>query len=128
MNEVKEDNIQNNTVLGHKGELLAAQYLQSKGYKIVDTNWRFYHREIDIVAQYQSFVVFVEVKLRHYTGRQLARESVSRNKEKLLIDAAETWIQKNNHTGESRFDLIAITLWDNKYHIEHIENAFNPSF
>ena len=128
MNEQNNNKALNTTELGQKGELLAARYLQSKGYTIIATNWRYYHREIDIIAKYQNLMIFVEVKLRHYNGQQLAREAVSRHKEKLLIDAAETWILRSDHMGESRFDLIAITLWDNKYHIEHIENAFNPMF
>lgn len=50
--------------IGSKGEELAVAHLQKQGYKILATNWQWLHKEIDIIAQKKSFVVFVEVKTR----------------------------------------------------------------
>ncbi len=50
--------------LGAWGEELAANYLQRKGYQIVERNWKSGHRDIDIIAMDGSVMVFVEVKTR----------------------------------------------------------------
>lgn len=118
----------NNTEKGSIGETLAANYLVRKGYQILASNWRYYHLEIDIIARKDNLMVFVEVKLRFDKGAQTARDSVNRTKEQRLINAAEAWIMTNNFDGESRFDLVAVTQHGKSYSIEHIENAFNPSF
>ena len=48
---------------GAQGEDIAIDYLRSKGYVILDRNWRSGHKEIDIVARKDDIVVFVEVRL-----------------------------------------------------------------
>ena len=48
--------------LGKKGELFAVQYLQKKGYRILERNWRYLKAEIDIIALFENTVVIVEVK------------------------------------------------------------------
>jgi len=118
----------NNTDKGNIGETLASKYLARKGYQILVCNWRYYHLEIDIVAKKDNKMVFVEVKLRFANGAQSARDSINRNKEQHLINAAEAWIATYNFDGESQFDVVAITQHGKTYSIEHIENAFNPSF
>ena len=50
--------------LGKEGELLAANHLQSEGYVIRHRNWRCGHKELDIVAEKDGTLVFVEVKTR----------------------------------------------------------------
>ena len=50
------------TETGNKGELLARNYLEDKGYTILDHNWRNQHLELDIVAQKDGKLVVVEVK------------------------------------------------------------------
>ena len=49
---------------GKKGEQMAADYLRSKGYQILETNWRMGHLEVDIIAIGNNMLVFVEVKTR----------------------------------------------------------------
>ena len=51
--------------LGKEGELLAANHLQSEGYVIRHRNWRCGHKELDIVAEKDGTLVFVEVKTRN---------------------------------------------------------------
>ena len=50
--------------LGQWGENLATEYLRSKGYVIIDRDWRSGHRDLDIIAEDGDVVVFVEVKTR----------------------------------------------------------------
>ena len=50
--------------LGKKGEQLAVDFLQKKGYTILDRNWRFKKAEVDIIAQKEQILAIVEVKTR----------------------------------------------------------------
>ncbi len=50
--------------IGKTGETIAAKYLSSKGYRILERNWRIPTGEIDIICQHGDTVVFVEVKTR----------------------------------------------------------------
>ena len=54
--------------LGRRGEALAAAYLEVRGYRIIDRNWRCAQGEIDLVATINERVVFVEVKTRSGLG------------------------------------------------------------
>ena len=48
--------------LGNEGELIAQQFLQKKGFKILHCNWQHLRYEVDIVAYDKEFLVFIEVK------------------------------------------------------------------
>jgi len=113
-------------LLGKKGEEIARQYLVSKGYEIIATNWLFNHKEIDIVAKEVETLVFVEVKTRteNYWGNP--EEFVSKKKQRLLISAAESYINEINFVGESRFDIISVLLTKDDTIIEHFIEAFYP--
>jgi len=112
-----------NKIIGDKGEQLAIDYLQNKNYEIVETNWRIGHKEIDIIAIYNNVLVFVEVKTRKNV--YLSPEDVlSYHKEELLTEAADLYIEKNKINNEIRFDLIIITYINNKFFINHFEDAF----
>ena len=110
---------------GKQGETIAAEYLQKKGYRILEQNWRNHHQEIDIIAAKGNELVIVEVKCR--TGAPLAEPytAVNRNKQNLLIRAANAYIQQKNMDLETRFDIISITLGKDVT-VDHIENAFYP--
>jgi putative endonuclease len=110
---------------GKQGEIIAVEYLQKKGYQILEQNWHNHHQEIDIIAIKVNELVIVEVKCR--SGAPLAEPytAVNRNKQNLLIRAANAYIQQKNVNMETRFDIISITLGKEIY-IDHIENAFYP--
>ena len=111
--------------IGKKGEAIAIEYLKSKGYVIIEQNWHNNHQEIDIIATKGNEMVIVEVKCR--TGTPLVEPyiAVNRNKQNMLIKAANAYIQRKNINMETRFDIISITLGE-ETHIEHIERAFYP--
>jgi len=110
--------------LGKRGELLAIEYLKANGYKILETNWRTDHKEVDIIAQDNNEIVFIEVKTRTniYSGSPV--DAVNVQKQKLLIDAAEDYIILNNIDLEARFDIISVIIDGNKQSINHIKEAF----
>ncbi|PLX08172.1 MAG: YraN family protein [Marinilabiliales bacterium] len=112
--------------LGNKGEELACEYLLSKSYKILDKQWRFKHKEIDIVALDEDVLVFVEVKTRtnNYWGNP--EEFVTKTKQKYLISAADNYIVEKDFDLEARFDIISIVYNNEEPQIEHIIEAFYP--
>ncbi len=116
------------TETGIYGEKLAVKYLLSKAYDILETNWRFGHKEIDIIAQLNNEIVFVEVKTRRNVVHEKPYEAVTQKKQELLIDAAEAYLNETESDLEVRFDIISISLNKNLPEIDHIKSAFNPQF
>jgi putative endonuclease len=113
-------------VIGKKGEELAQAYLQSQGYKIKETNWKFSHAEIDIIAEKEGVLIFVEVKTKTYTYYGEPEESVDAKKERLICDAAASYMVKNDYEWEFRFDIISILLTKDSHEMKHFEDAFFP--
>lgn len=112
---------------GKAGEELAVKYLRSKGYTILETNWRRGRNEIDIVAETSDCLVIVEVKTRHSTDFGAPESFVNLQKQKLLIRAANAYIFRNAVTKETRFDIISIVLTNRNTDINHIVDAFYPT-
>ncbi|GAB4376027.1 MAG: YraN family protein [Salibacteraceae bacterium] len=111
---------------GQAGENLAAEYLQKKGYKILERNWRFGKEEVDIIALHEGMLVIAEVKCRtsEYFGQP--HEAVSKGKQNHLIKAANAYIEKNDLDLECRFDIIGVVINRNGRKITHVEGAFQP--
>ena len=113
--------------LGKKAELLACQFLQAKGLRLLQQNYHCYYGEIDLIMQNQDDIVFVEVRCRRRTDYGNAFESISKTKIARLIKTAnhflqmKKWLDKVN----SRFDVIAIHPVAGKMQIEWIEHAFS---
>jgi putative endonuclease len=111
--------------LGKKAEDLAAEFLLKNGYKILARNFRYQKAEIDIITEKDSLIVIVEVKARSTDVFNLPQEAVNKKKIKLLVSAADHYLEKFNKNQEVRFDIISV-LPDEKGNlsIEHIINAF----
>ncbi len=112
---------------GQKGEALARQYLEQKGYRILEANWRYRRSEVDLIAMDGPVLVFVEVKTRATSAFGQPEEFVTRRKERLLTEAAIAYMEAIGHDWELRFDIISI-LYRNEqdYRIEHFPDAFFP--
>lgn len=111
---------------GMKGEQVAADYLEKKGYRILFRNWRYMQKEIDIIAQLKNELIIVEVKTRMAGSLISPLEAVNLKKQRFIIAAANAFIEKFNLNSEVRFDIVTIVYNYNNYEIEHIENAFYP--
>ena len=110
---------------GKEGELLTAQYLQKKGYRIIIQNYRKRFGEVDIIAQQKETIAFIEVKWRHNPLVDPA-ELISHSKQKKIISIAKDFLSK--HTNEEvvcRFDVALIEDNNNAIELRYIENAFN---
>lgn len=110
--------------LGKKGEELAIAFLKKKGYTIRDINYRYLKAEIDIVAQKEDILAIVEVKTRSTRDFGLPQDFVSQKKIKLLVMAADQYVVSKDLEVNIRFDIIAIVNDNNKFEIEHLEDAF----
>lgn len=114
----------NNIEKGKKGELIAKEYLLSKGYNILDLNYRNKIGEIDIIAFYNNTLVFIEVKTRTSTSFGHAYEAVNRRKQEKIIYCSNLYMkQKNLIDFQIRYDIIEVYLTSN-IRINHIENSF----
>ena len=111
--------------LGNAGELFAANYLESHGYKILAKNFRVRSAEIDIVAEVDDVIVFVEVKTRSDIKHGLPSEAVNFRKQQKIIEAASVFLQDEKYFDKAcRFDVIEVYSDGIKFSARHIENAF----
>lgn len=110
---------------GRNAEQLAIDYLASKGYAIRERNWRPHptHYEVDIIAQKDAEIVFVEVKARADKDIDPAK-AVDLKKQKFISRAADIYLRMQPHMYYYRFDIIAISGTGNDITIRHIEDAY----
>lgn len=110
---------------GKLAEELAETFLLEKGMKILAKNYRYQKAEIDLIAQTENQIVIVEVKARATDVFMLPQEAVNKKKMKLMVLAANYFIEENNINLETRFDVISVLPNEaGKLEITHIENAF----
>jgi putative endonuclease len=112
--------------LGEYGEDAAKRFLQRKKYTILAANWRFRHLELDIVAQDENDLVFVEVKTRMSQEMGAPEEAVSLVKQRKIIQAAHHYMEEHQLEMNVRFDIIAVSITNKQMHIRHLEAAFFP--
>ena len=112
--------------LGKLGENYAAQFLEAQGYTIVARNFRIRSAEIDIIAQIDNVIIFVEVKARSDIRHGLPVEAVNLRKQKKIIEAAGVFLQDEKFCDcACRFDVVEVYLNGERVEeINHIENAF----
>ena len=111
------------TSTGRTAESHAAHYLETKGYRILDRNWRNRWCELDIVAERAGVLHFVEVKYRASTAYGLPAEYVRHDKISRLMRAALAYNQAHRHFGAYQIDIISVTGALDKPMIEHLPNA-----
>ena len=125
--------------IGVLGEKLDADYLEKNGYTIVDKNVRMSKNEIDIIAEDDSFLVFVEVKTRsvHHEGSSLygsPARAVDSKKRSNTVKAAIDYLRINYTEKQPRIDVIEVYMKErnneNSIHpqilsINHIRDAFD---
>jgi len=113
-------------LLGKKGEEIATQFLEQKGYKILFRNYKFRKSEIDIIAEFGGKLIVVEVKTRSSTFMAGPQETVSMKKQKEIIRAANAYIEEFEWGGETQFDIVSIVTNVSITDIDHMKDAFYP--
>lgn len=115
-------------LLGDRGEDAASQYLRRKGYRILAHSYRNQFGEIDLIAQDNRKIVFVEVKTRSSTRSGQPYDAVDYRKQKKLTQLATYWLRRHRRMHQAaRFDVLSL-LWPENAaspQITHIENAFD---
>ena len=110
---------------GELGERIAARWLEKAGWKILARRYRNGRRDIDVVAERDGLVAFIEVKAR--TGQEFGDpvEAVHRRKQRELTKSAQTWIDRHGRSGETyRFDVMGVLLREKRVFVRHVAGAF----
>ena len=110
---------------GIKGEEIAENFLQTKGYKILHRNWRWEKKEVDIIAETNSLLVFIEVKTRSASHFGFPEDAVGHQKQDYLKTAAGEFLHQYPIYTQIRFDIISIITQKGLIkEIVHFEDAF----
>ena len=114
--------------LGEIGERIAERWLSRAGWRILNRRFRNGHRDIDLVAEQNGTVAFVEVKARrddHFGG---PLEAVNWQKRIELSRSARVWIDRHGRDGENyRFDVIGVIVKGDAVRVRHVADAFSLS-
>lgn len=112
----------NNRAIGTNYEQKAAEYLKSQGYLILEQNFRCKIGEIDIIAQSDGYLCFIEVKYRSGTNKGYPAEAITPNKIRKITRTAQFYmlLHKIYENTPCRFDAVVILKED----ISLIKNAF----
>jgi putative endonuclease len=110
---------------GELGERIAERWLRRQGWRIVQRRFRSGHRDIDLVAERDGLVAFVEVKARRGQRFGDPVEAVTWKKQRELGRSARVWIARHGRAPEAyRFDVIGVLVTGPHVRVRHIENAF----
>jgi putative endonuclease len=116
----------NHQNLGNKGEEIARKYLNDKGFSILEQNWHFHHKEIDLIAHKDGVIHIVEVKSRSGNYLELPRWAVNKQKQRDLVAAANGYIVEKNLDMEVSFDIIEVIKHKEQFYVRFIPDAFYP--
>lgn len=114
------------TERGRVAEKLAANYLEQRGFKILDRNWHNRYAEIDLVAASQEAIHIVEVKYRARADWGSGFEYINADKAQRLSRAAQFWAQEKQYQGPIQIDVISVTGELTRPIIDYLPNALMP--
>jgi putative endonuclease len=110
---------------GELGERIAERWLRERGWRVVQRRFRSGHRDIDLVAERDGVVAFVEVKARRGDSYGGPVGAVDWRKQRELSRSARVWIDRHGRgTDAYRFDVIGVLVAGERVRIRHVENAF----
>lgn len=116
-----------NKDIGSFGEALARDYLISKGYKILNMNFRNKFGEIDIICKNNNLLIFCEIKSRYSNSFGSPIESITCYKQKQIIKLSELYlISKKYYNFNVRYDIIEVIFntITSSHIINHVQDAF----
>ena len=114
----------NNIEIGRLGEEIACREIRKRGYRIIERNYKSRLGEIDLIAMDGDVLVFIEIKTRR-SSIDYAKEAIDKRKRKRLSKLALAYIKAKRYDNiKVRFDVIAISIKNNKPYIEVIKDAF----
>lgn len=111
--------------LGNKGEDFAAEYYRKLGFDVTARNYSCRGGEIDIIAENEEYIIFVEVKTRSENVFYAPSEAVDLKKQKRLTIAATKYLAETESEKQPQFDVFEAYTKDNRiFKVRRIENAF----
>lgn len=112
------------TELGREGEEAARAYLERRGYWVLAQNYRCRRGEIDIIAENEGGLYFIEVKTRKSLAYGSPAESVTGEKQRRLRYAAAFYMmEEKKENVEQHLDVIEIIAKDGRFHIRHLKDV-----
>ncbi|HOQ15951.1 MAG TPA: YraN family protein [Defluviitaleaceae bacterium] len=115
----------NKRLIGDWGEDIASDFLEKEGIKIIEKNFRCKLGEIDIIAEEDDYLLFIEVKYRKDLSHGYPREAVTFHKQRTIAKVALWYLKKYNLWHRScRFDVLEILGEKPDLKICLIRNAF----
>lgn len=114
------------SALGGRGEEAARRHLESLGYRILATRYRTRLGEIDLIAEEDGIIVFVEVKTRRSGACGAPEESVTAAKQRRIVRLATTFLASRDLQGrDCRFDVVAVDEGaSGALTVRHLPDAF----
>ena len=113
-------------ILGKKGEMLARNYLEEKGFNIRHVHWQHGHKELDIVAERGEMVHIVEVRSRTEPYMVEPSQTVQYQKQRNVLAAARAYIYRYKIAKEVQLDIVSVVYGLDGTKIEYIPRAFYP--
>ncbi len=118
---------------GRRGEDEACRYLKDMGHRIIATNWRYSHLEIDIVSLKGDGLHFVEVKSRTAPVMAAPELNVGPQKQRRLTAAANAFLNSKDRGElpkgmEVHFDVLTVIFDRTYFEIEYYPQAFVPKY
>ena len=108
---------------------MACEELEKLGYTVVERRYRTRFGEIDVIANDQGTVVFVEVKTKTDCTFSDPVESVTKQKQRRLVSMAEQYVAYHRlDDTPCRFDVVAIDASVAPSHITIYKDAFRPGW
>lgn len=112
--------------LGEEGERIAEAWLVQRGWRILDRRFRSGHRDLDLVAEREGVVAFVEVKARRGKSFGHPVEAVNWRKQRELARSAAVWVARFGSDKQLfRFDVVGVLMDGSGARVRHVENAFS---
>lgn len=108
---------------GPAAEKLAVEFLQRNGLKLIESNFRSRHGEIDLILRDGDTLVFAEVRLRSNSAFGGAGASITAAKQAKIARTAQFYLQQTQSTAPCRFDAVLLDSLDAR-RVEWIRNAF----
>lgn len=96
------------TDTGRRAETAAANYLEMRGFKIIEQNFRRARGEIDIIAQKDNLIHLIEVKYRRNDNQGGGLDAITPTKLRQMRYAAEIWVEEYKWHGETVLSAIEV--------------------
>ncbi|MCK4520792.1 YraN family protein [Candidatus Parcubacteria bacterium] len=116
--------MKNNIKIGRIGEEIARDYLEDKGYDIIEQNCKTRYSEIDLIAKKDDVLVFIEVRTKTSERFGSPEETINKEKIRRLIRSADAYSAIKRWKGQYRIDAVCVVLDQNHKlsRIQHYES------